>query len=184
MDVEKLEGSTTKSGFNSFSWPSPEDEIPFWKREFPSWDINLDGPVDIKKDSDLIHIVHVTAEMAPIAKVGGLGDVVTGLARACLSRGHKVNVFLPFYECINKQQIKNLELVNTYDTYYDGSWVSTNAYQGVVSGIPVIFVEPSNHFFKGQCVYGGSYNELEAYLFFSRACLEWMQVCPDKSIFF
>ncbi|CAA3021848.1 Hypothetical predicted protein [Olea europaea subsp. europaea] len=176
LDVEKLEGSTTKSGFNSFSWPSPEDEIPFWKREFPSWDINLDGPVDIKKDSDLIHIVHVTAEMAPIAKVGGLGDVVTGLARACLSRGHKVNVFLPFYECINKQQIKNLELVNTYDSYYDGSWVSTNAYQGVVSGIPVIFVEPSNHFFKGQCVYGGSYNELEAYLFFSRACLEWMQV--------
>lgn len=176
LDVEKLQGSTIKSGFNSISWPSPEDEIPFWKREFPSWDISLGGPVDIKRDSDLMHIVHVTAEMAPIAKVGGLGDVVTGLARACLLRGHKVDVFLPFYECINKQQIKNLELVNTYDSYHDGSWVSTNAYRGVVSGISVIFVEPSNHFFKGQYVYGGSYNELEAYLFFSRACLEWMQI--------
>lgn len=33
-----------------------------------------------------------------------------------------------------------------------------------------------NQFFKGEDVYGGSYNELEAYLFFSRACLEWMQV--------
>nr|KAJ0189963.1 hypothetical protein LSAT_V11C800449030 [Lactuca sativa] len=40
----------------------------------------------------------------------------------------------------------------------------------------VILLEPMNQFFKGEDVYGGSYNELEAYLFFSRACLEWMQV--------
>jgi glycogen synthase len=37
-------------------------------------------------------VVHVTAEMAPIAKVGGLGDVVTGLARAHLCAGHNVEV--------------------------------------------------------------------------------------------
>ncbi|XP_073132550.1 probable starch synthase 4, chloroplastic/amyloplastic isoform X5 [Henckelia pumila] len=123
-----------------------------------------------------MHIAHVTAEMAPIAKVGGLGDVVTGLARACLTRGHKVDVFLPFYECINKQQINDLTLVVTYDSFHDENWIPVNMYRGVVSGIPVMFVEPTNHFFKGQNVYGGSYDELEAYLFFSRACLEWMQV--------
>lgn len=128
-----------------------------------------------------MHIVHVTAEMAPIAKVGGLGDVVTGLARSCLMRGHTVDVFLPFYECINKQQIKELTLTSTYESYYDGSWIPTNVYRGVVFGIPVVFIEPSNDFFKGQSVYGGSYNELEAYLFFTRACLEWLQVsCISK----
>lgn len=42
-----------------------------------------------------MHVVHVTAEMAPHAKVGGLGDVVTGLARACLGRGHNVEIMLP-----------------------------------------------------------------------------------------
>lgn len=124
-----------------------------------------------------MHIIHVTAEMAPIAKVGGLGDVVTGLARACLSRGHTVDIMLPFYECIQKEEINDLALITTYNSYHDGNWVPTNAYRGVVSGIPVVFIEPSNQFFKGQNVYGGSYNELEAYLFFSRACLEWMQVC-------
>lgn len=123
-----------------------------------------------------MHIIHVTAELAPIAKVGGLGDVVTGLARACLMRGHTVDVFLPFYECINKQHIKELTLTGTYDSYHDGSWISTKVYRGVVCGVSVVFIEPSNHFFKGQSVYGGSYNELEAYLFFSRACLEWLQV--------
>ncbi|XP_024192372.1 glycogen synthase isoform X2 [Rosa chinensis] len=166
----------TDSDIQGFVWPSPTDEIPFWKKEFPSWDANLELPSEQTKDSKLMHIVHVTAEMAPIAKVGGLGDVVTGLARACLSRGHTVHIMLPFYECIQKHQINDLTLITTYNSYHDGNWIPTNAYHGVVSGIPVIFLEPSCQFFKGRQVYGGSYNELEAYMFFSRACLEWMQV--------
>ncbi|GAB4854054.1 hypothetical protein Ancab_022635 [Ancistrocladus abbreviatus] len=157
-------------------WPSPNDEIPFWRKEIPLLEASVDVPASVDKDSDLMHIVHVTAEMAPIAKVGGLGDVVTGLARACLLRGHSVDVMLPFYECIPKSQITELTLIRAYDCYHDGSWVPTNAYHGLVTGIPVLLIEPSNHFFKGPTIYGGSYNELEAYLFFSRACLEWMQV--------
>lgn len=180
LDGAIAEGSRTKSQYDDLIWPSPSDEIPFWKREFPSWDISTSDPVDIEKDSDPMHIVHVTAEMAPIAKVGGLGDVVTGLARSCLMRGHTVDIFLPFYECINKQQIKELTLTSTYESYYDGSWIHTNVYRGVVFGIPVVFIEPSNNFFKGQSVYGGSYNELEAYLFFTRACLEWLQVSATQ----
>ncbi|KAL7224817.1 hypothetical protein ACSBR1_026158 [Camellia fascicularis] len=175
VGADKPAGSIN-SKFEDLIWPSPNDEIPFWKRDFPSWDISSELPVDVDKDSDLMHVVHVTAEMAPIAKVGGLGDVVTGLARACLSRGHKVDIMIPFYECIPKQQINELALLSTYDSYHDGNWIPTNAYRGLVSGIPVVFIEPKNHFFKGQYVYGGSYNELEAYLFFTRACLEWMQV--------
>ncbi|KAJ8768029.1 hypothetical protein K2173_020969 [Erythroxylum novogranatense] len=157
-------------------WPSPNDEIPFWEREFPKkWNVVSDDIPSIK-DSDVVHVIHVTAEMAPIAKVGGLGDVVTGLARACLSRGHSVDIMLPFYQCIQKHQIQDLALTTTFNSYHDGNWIPSNAYRGVVSGIPVVLIEPSNEFFKGQQVYGGSYNELEAYLFFSRACLEWMQV--------
>jgi hypothetical protein len=33
--------------------------------------------------------------MAPVAKVGGLGDVVTALARAVQEEGHLVEVVLP-----------------------------------------------------------------------------------------
>ncbi|GAB2276228.1 hypothetical protein Dimus_010962 [Dionaea muscipula] len=163
-------------------WPSPDDEIPFWRKEISSSDVSMDFPFIANEDSDLMHIVHVTAEMAPVAKVGGLGDVVTGLARACLSRGHTVDVMLPFYECLPKWQMTELALTCTYDSYHDGNWIPTNAYRAVVSGIPIILIEPSNHFFKGPTIYGGCYNELEAYLFFSRACLEWMQVAgvqPD-----
>ncbi|KAL5974230.1 hypothetical protein ACLOJK_030894 [Asimina triloba] len=165
----------TISVLKDTAWPSPDDEIKFWERDFPAWDVNAHTPIYEDKDSDPMHVIHVTAEMAPIAKVGGLGDVVTGLARACLLRGHKVDIMLPFYECIQKEHIDDLELSSTYNSFHDGKWVPTNAYRGVVSGIPVIFIDPENNFFKGKSVYGGSYNELEAYIFFSRACLEWMQ---------
>ncbi|KAL7096219.1 hypothetical protein ACP275_10G068800 [Erythranthe tilingii] len=178
-DPTRLENVPAEEG--SRTWPSPLDEVPFWKREFPSWhNITTVGPTGIRKDSDLIHIVHVTAEMAPIAKVGGLGDVVTGLARSCVTRGHKVDVFMPFYECIDRGQIEELKLIDTYSSYYDERWIETRVYGGVVLGIHVVFVEPSNDFFTGESVYGGSYDEMEAYLFFSRACLEWLQVCGTE----
>ena len=47
--------------------------------------------------------------------MGGLGDVVTGLARACLERGHDVEVLLPFYECLPTDQIEGL----THDMDFD-----------------------------------------------------------------
>lgn len=162
-------------------WPSADDKISFWRKEFPTRQATSKARINvIEQDSDIMHIVHVTAEMAPIAKVGGLGDVVTGLARACLCRGHRVEVMLPFYECLQKEQINDLTLSDTYSSYHNGDWVSTRAYRGHVTGIPVILIEPANQFFKGQRVYGGSYNELEAYLFFSRACLELMQVTATQ----
>lgn len=92
LDTKTAESSRKKLEHDNVIWPSPEDDTPFWKRDFPTWDSIPEVPDDIQKDSDPMHIAHITAEMAPIAKVGGLGDVVTGLARACLLRGHKVDV--------------------------------------------------------------------------------------------
>lgn len=39
-----------------------------------------------------LRIAHISVEMAPIAKVGGMGDVVTALGRAVQEYGHEVEV--------------------------------------------------------------------------------------------
>jgi hypothetical protein len=52
-----------------------------------------------------INVAHVAVEMAPIAKVGGMGDVVTALGRAVQEVGHNVEVcpstaLVPFQPCL------------------------------------------------------------------------------------
>lgn len=48
-------------------------------------------------------------------QVGGLADVVTGLAKACLERGHSVEVMLPFYECLPEEEIEGLQHERDFD---------------------------------------------------------------------
>jgi starch synthase len=51
-----------------------------------------------------LHVVHVTSEMAPLAKVGGLGDMVAALAGEQARRGHAVTVVLPGYRDLRRPE--------------------------------------------------------------------------------
>jgi starch synthase len=45
-----------------------------------------------------MNVLMISAELAPLAKTGGLADAVTGLSDALAARGHDVRVLLPKYE--------------------------------------------------------------------------------------
>jgi starch synthase len=130
---------------------------------------------EVHAGHEALHIVHVTAEMAPLAKVGGLGDVVTGLGAASLGRGHAVDVILPFYECIETSQVQDLRLEMTFQSPTAGRTTTFEAWRGSIEGVPVVLLRPlDSPFFRGSAIYGGSYNETQAYLVFCRASLEFM----------
>lgn len=161
-------------------WPSQQEDA-FWERPPRNEPLLVGGmqPPPTVKDSTPLHVVHLTAEMAPLAKVGGLGDVVTGLARASLDRGHWVEVMLPYYECLDQNEIEGLEFDCEFDCpkgyQWDGDFMQgslkTVVYRARIDGIPVLLIRPDwsvCNIFKGGRIYGGSYNELEAYLYFSR----------------
>ncbi|XP_044496171.1 starch synthase 3, chloroplastic/amyloplastic-like [Mangifera indica] len=116
-----------------------------------------------------MHIVHVAVEMAPIAKVGGLGDVVTSLSRAVQDLNHNVDIILPKYNCLKYDNVKDLESQRSY--HWGGTEIKVWA--GKVEGLSVYFLEPQNGLFWKGCIYGCN-NDGERFGFFCHAALEFL----------
>ncbi|KAK1304752.1 hypothetical protein QJS10_CPB11g01349 [Acorus calamus] len=116
-----------------------------------------------------MHIVHVAVEMAPIAKVGGLGDVVTSLSRAVQDLGHNVDIILPKYDCMNINHVRDLHFHRSFP------WGGTEikVWLGKVEGLTVYFLEPQNGMFWMRCIYNGR-NDGERFSFFCHAALEFL----------
>lgn len=88
--------------------------------------------------------------MAPIAKVGGLADVVTSLGRAVQDEGHEVTVVLPKYDCLDYSSVRGLREVASFSHEN----VRVKVWEGDVEGLHVVFLEPDNGFFWVGCIYG------------------------------
>lgn len=115
-----------------------------------------------------MYIVHLAAELAPIAKVGGLADVLQGLSRALSRRGHDVEVIMPKYDCLDLKEVRNLEVVGTFGRF--------SMWRGAYDEITVYFVEshePEELFDRGE-IYGCE-DDATRFTFFCWAALEFLE---------
>ncbi|MBI4328840.1 MAG: glycogen synthase [Chloroflexi bacterium] len=125
-----------------------------------------------------MNILFCAAEMAPLVKVGGLGDVIGGLSRALVQRGHDVRVVIPLYGAIDRShhQVKPTSVrlvVPTKGKEEPASiWTTT-----VPGGVRVYLVEHDSYF-GGSQVYTA--NDLDRFWYFSQACLELLGHLPWK----
>lgn len=121
-------------------------------------------------------VVQITPELAPLAKVGGLADVVTGLSRELELRGHSVEIILPKYDCMHYDHIWGL--CKTYDDlwvpWYNGH-IHCTVWFGFVHGRKCFFIEPhsQDNFFNRGTIYGFN-DDVLRYAFFCRAALEFL----------
>ncbi|CAH2038226.1 unnamed protein product [Thlaspi arvense] len=116
-----------------------------------------------------LHIVHIAVEMAPIAKVGGLGDVVTSLSRAVQELSHNVDIIFPKYDCLKHNFVKDLQFNRSY--HWGGTEIKV--WHGKVEGISVYFLDPQNGLFQRGCVYGCA-DDSGRFGFFCHAALEFL----------
>ncbi|MEO5355896.1 MAG: glycogen synthase [Nitrospirae bacterium YQR-1] len=123
-----------------------------------------------------MYIVMVTPEIAPVAKVGGLADVVFGLSRELEIRGNSVEIILPKYDCMWYDRIFDLQVV--YDglwvPYYN-TWIHCTVFFGFVHGRKCFFIDShSDKNFFSRGVFYGHGDDNERFAFFCRAALEFM----------
>jgi len=117
-----------------------------------------------------MYVCHISVEMAPIAKVGGLGDVVTSLGRAVSDMGHYVEVVLPKYQFFNHSPLlQNME----YDCEFDWGGTKIFVTKAQVEGLQCFFIEPRNGMFNVDAVYG-RYDDAVRFDFFCKAALEFL----------
>ncbi len=124
-----------------------------------------------------MHIVHLAAELAPLAKIGGLGDVVFGLSRETMRLGHQVTVIIPKYDLINTAEIQGLEKIETdLPCHFEGQNHLTAVWKGKVEGIDTIFIDPLHPrmFFSRGCIYGCD-DDIDRFLYFCQASTEYIK---------
>ncbi len=123
-----------------------------------------------------MYIVQISPELAPVAKVGGLADVVFGLSNELELRGNHVEIILPKYDCLRYDHIWDLAAAyeDLWVPWYGGA-IHCTVYFGHVHGRKCYFIEPhsQDNFFNRGCVYGFN-DDTMRFAFFCRAAMEFL----------
>jgi starch synthase len=138
-----------------------------------------------------LKIVFATAEISPIAKTGGLGDVCGSLPKALAKLGHEVVLFMPFYRqarhWFEKNGVPIHQAMPTVPIAW-GNWAAEATFLRTTlpgTEIPLILVA-NDFFFERDQIYSdgpnGFHDYLLRYTFFCRAVIrgcELFGMAPD-----
>lgn len=127
-----------------------------------------------------LSILMVAAEAHPLAKVGGLADVMGALPQALRDQGHDVRLALPYYGSIKEKvrspgKVKGAEL---FDVALGERTYPARAWKTKLPGTKVeVYLVESSDFFDRSGIYvdpasGEPYkDDAERFVFFSRAVM-------------
>jgi len=115
-------------------------------------------------------VLFVAAEINPLAKIGGLGDVIGSLPQALRQAGHDVRIAVPRYGSIN---------LDGYQTTGQGSFTipfmgrqeEIGIIQVLLKDIIPVYLLENKTYFNSLSIYGEN-DDLERFLLFSIAAME------------
>ena len=115
-------------------------------------------------------VLLASAECAPLAKTGGLADVVSTLSKSFRAMGIDARVIMPYHRCIKNKYAGRAE--HMFYFYVQLGW--RREYAGIekleLDGVTVYLVDNEHYF--GDRIYWGGEGEIEQYAFFTRAVMD------------
>jgi starch synthase len=124
-----------------------------------------------------MRILMASTEMAPLARTGGLGDVVEALPAELQRRGEEVSVILPYYRSIRENKSLRVEPTGVMMTIEVGARrIETEILESQApNGVQIFFVRRDEYFDRSE-IYGAdgrAYEDnAERFIFFSKAAVE------------
>jgi starch synthase len=138
-----------------------------------------------------MRIVFASAEVSPIAKSGGLGDVAGSLPKALAALGHDITVFMPFYREARRFFERRGQAPEPIESNVAMSWgnwtLGLTLFRTTLPGtsIPLILIA-NDHFFDREQIYSARHDgyddNLERFTFFCRGVIracELLDIRPD-----
>ncbi|HHT24920.1 MAG TPA: glycogen synthase GlgA [Clostridiaceae bacterium] len=127
-------------------------------------------------------ILFVSSEMVPLAKSGGLGDVIGALPKAVRAQGQDARVILPLYKQIKDRYGDQLKFMRWSMNKLGWRTMYSGLFTMEVDGVPVYFID-NEYYFGHEALYLDYAFDIERFSFFQRAILEAlgepMQFEPD-----
>jgi len=118
-----------------------------------------------------MRVLFISAEMAPFAKTGGLGDVVGSLPRALRQKEIDARVLLPLYGPVKAQYQQRLHYVAKFQFSRRSGTADVYIHMTEQDGIPVYFLESWPFFGAGEYIYTDMNWDRERFVFFGQAAM-------------
>ena len=138
-----------------------------------------------------MNIVFATAEVSPIAKTGGLGDVCGSLPKVMAKLGHDVAIFMPLHrqarDWFERTGAPIEEAIPTTQILW-ANWAAEASYfRSELPGTDIpLYLVANEHFFNREQIYApradGYDDGIERFAFFCRAIIracELLGITPD-----
>lgn len=146
--------------------------------------------VDNKKFNDFykinmpkkkIKVLFASAEVAPFAKTGGLGDVVGSLPGPLKKLGTDVRIVMPKYGFIDSRKNKLKKIKSNIAIASSFKMEKINLWEGFLPGSKVLvyFIENKKYFSENKVYFSTAFDS-ERFLFFSLASLQILPVIGFK----
>lgn len=123
-----------------------------------------------------LNIVFIASEATPLAKTGGLADVVGSLPHALQALGHKVTVIMPFYrQHLALHQIEVVPLPQSIEMWADGIQRHCPLHEAKIANLHFILIEQDDLYNRAGLYgpAGSAYaDNLLRFVLFDRVALE------------
>ncbi len=115
----------------------------------------------------------VAAEMAPLAKVGGLGDVAGALSATLAARGHEVTVLMPAYASLKDGLLHDVAR-EAVSVGFEGGTRAVPLRRGRLGRVQVALVDDSLVAGRGPYDYADARDEAFRYTLLGRVAADWL----------
>lgn len=123
------------------------------------------------------NILMVSAECAPFAKSGGLGDVVGALPQYLKKHRNNVIVVMPLYSSIDRKKYNIETAIDNLNVHLGNEIITCSVRRAVIEGnVPVYFIDYAPFFARQGMYHDALYNDYQdnpkRFAFLSKAALE------------